>query len=257
MTGFRWRTLSTLSGLLAVSVLSAACTTSDSSGLVSGMTVGSVKKSGYAYGGKPARHTEKDRECLERAMFFEANRSSDEGLVAVGTVVMNRLESGQYADTICGVVGQKNQFAPGVLWRPMQSKALPDVQAAADKVLKGARHPALGDNAMFFHTAGLKFPYKNMHYVLVAGGNAFYEKRSRMRRKNGEPVVTQAQVASQADQQTQVAAIPQEKPQTLVAQEATVPAAQETPAMAFKASDAQVDAIGKILLTQGRPSGSQ
>ena len=30
---------------------------------------------------------------------------------------------------------------------------------------------------MFFHRAGLTFPYKNMHYVLVAGGNAFYEKR--------------------------------------------------------------------------------
>jgi len=31
-------------------------------------------------------------------------------------------------------------------------------------------------NAQFFHTAGLTFPYNNMHYVLVAGGNAFYEK---------------------------------------------------------------------------------
>ena len=34
---------------------------------------------------------------------------------------------------------------------------------------------------MFFHTAGLHFPYRNMHYILVAGGNAFYEKVSTRR----------------------------------------------------------------------------
>jgi len=65
----------------------------------------------------------------------------------------------------------------------MNSKALPDVMAAADAVLKGERAPKL-KNAMHFHTAGLKFPYRNMHYIEVAGGNAFYEKRGR----NWEPL---------------------------------------------------------------------
>jgi spore germination cell wall hydrolase CwlJ-like protein len=126
-------------------------------------------------------YSARDKECLARAMFFESNRSSREGLVAVGTVVMNRVESGEYPQTICGVVGQKNQFAPGVLTRKMDSKALPDVQAAAEAVLAGERHPAV-HTARFFHQAGLTFPYKNMHYVLEAGGNAFYEKRSRRKR---------------------------------------------------------------------------
>ena len=44
----------------------------------------------------------------------------------------------------------------------------------ADRVLSGARHPALAYTT-HFHTAGLTFPYHNMHYVLEAGGNAFYE----------------------------------------------------------------------------------
>jgi spore germination cell wall hydrolase CwlJ-like protein len=35
---------------------------------------------------------------------------------------------------------------------------------------------------MFFHVAGMKFPYKNMRYVHVAGGNTFYYKASRKRR---------------------------------------------------------------------------
>ena len=126
----------------------------------------------------PLTYSQKERACMERAMFFESNRSSRDGLVAVGTVVMNRVDSDAFPNTVCGVVGQKGQFAPGVMTRPMKSKALPDVQSAADAVLRGERHPGV-KKSKFFHTAGLKFPYKNMHYVLVAGGNAFYEKRNR------------------------------------------------------------------------------
>jgi spore germination cell wall hydrolase CwlJ-like protein len=152
-------------GALALACFVSACSQTDST------TTASIRP--HAYGGK-------ERECLARAMFFESHRSSREGLVAVGTVVMNRVKSDQYPDTICGVVGQRKQFAPGVLSRKMNSKALPDVMAAADAVLAGERHPAV-HTAKFFHTAGLKFPYNNMHYVLEAGGNAFYEKRSRKR----------------------------------------------------------------------------
>lgn len=123
-----------------------------------------------------ADYSAKERECLERAIFFEANRTSQEGLVAVGTVVMNRVDSDAFPDTICGVVGQKNQFAPGVLTRSLPSDAIPDVKSASGKVLAGERHPAL-DEAMFFHTAGLTFSYTNMDYQLEAGGNAFYVKR--------------------------------------------------------------------------------
>jgi spore germination cell wall hydrolase CwlJ-like protein len=99
-------------------------------------------------------------------------------MIAVGTVVMNRLRSGQHGSTVCAVVGERRQFAPGVMTRRMNSRAMPDVEAAAESVLRGERAPKL-KNAMHFHTAGLKFPYKNMHYVEVAGGNAFYEKRGR------------------------------------------------------------------------------
>ena len=68
-------------------------------------------------------------------------------------------------------MGAPGQFAPGVMTRKMNSKAMPDVEEAATAVLKGERSPKLR-NAMYFHTAGLKFPYKNMHYVLVAGGSS-------------------------------------------------------------------------------------
>ena len=123
----------------------------------------------------------RERNCLMRAMYFESNRSSREGMLAVGTVVMHRVASGKYARSVCGVVGQRGQFAPGVMSRRMQGDTT-DLAGLADSILRGKRHPRLAKNVMFFHQAGLRFPYRNMHYVLVAGGNTFYYKASRRRR---------------------------------------------------------------------------
>lgn len=120
------------------------------------------------------RHTPQD--CMERAMYFESNRSSRDGMIAVGTVVMNRVESGQYERDVCGVVGQRNQFAPGVMTRKMDKKTSPLLTEAARSVLRGERHPLVGD-AQFFHAASYRANYNNMHYVVTAGGNAFYDKR--------------------------------------------------------------------------------
>ncbi len=123
-----------------------------------------------AYSGGP-----RERDCLMRAMYFESNRSSQEGLLAVGTVVMNRVESHKFPNDVCSVVGQPRQFAPGVMSRELRGDTA-DLERMAGDILGGKRHPGVKE-AKFFHQAGLKFPYNNMHYVLVAGGNAFYEKR--------------------------------------------------------------------------------
>ena len=117
-----------------------------------------------------------EKECMMRAMYFESNRSSAEGMLAVGTVVMNRVNDPRYPKSVCGVVGQKNQFAQGVLTRKMTDSGAILASQVADQVLRGARHPGV-QNAQHFHTAGLRFPSNNMYYVLEAGGNEFYEKR--------------------------------------------------------------------------------
>jgi spore germination cell wall hydrolase CwlJ-like protein len=131
----------------------------------------------------PATVESDERQCMARVMFFESLRNSDEGMLAVGTVVMNRLESGRYPHTVCGVVGQTNQFAPGALTRSFQGEGRERALRMADAVLSGQRHPTLGKNVMFFHTQGYTFPYHNMHYVLNAGGNSFYFKDPAMARQ--------------------------------------------------------------------------
>ena len=162
--------------LVTAAVVLSACT---STSVLRSAKSGSSSAS-YA---APHRASLGARNCLMRAMYFESIRSSREGLLAVGTVVMNRVESTKFPSSVCGVVGQRKQFAPGVLTRKMRGNKK-DLARLADTILAGKRHSGL-KRAKFFHTAGLKFPYKNMHYVLVAGGNAFYEKRSRKRRRRG------------------------------------------------------------------------
>lgn len=115
-------------------------------------------------------------DCMARAMYFESIRSSRDGMVAVGSVVMNRVQSDDFPDTICGVVSQKNQFAPGVMTKEMDSRSAPLARAAAQSVYAGERHPNIGQ-ARFFHAAWYQASYNNMHYVLTTGGNAFYERR--------------------------------------------------------------------------------
>src|SRR5690606_13334803 len=70
---------------VALSLLLGACSQSlDAIDNIQTSSVGSSTR-GYSM---------KERECLARAMFFESRRSSRDGLVAVGTVVMNRVDSG-------------------------------------------------------------------------------------------------------------------------------------------------------------------
>lgn len=49
----------------------------------------------------------KDLECLARNIYYEAGGESEEGKVAVGLVTLNRVNSGRYPNSVCGVVHQK------------------------------------------------------------------------------------------------------------------------------------------------------
>lgn len=107
-----------------------------------------------------------ERTCLVRAMYFESNRSSQDGLMAVGTVVMNWVASPRFPNTICGVVSQHRQFAPGVMTRALDPRQLPPAQRAADAILAGERYAPVG-NAMHFHMASFR---KSLSGPICGGG---------------------------------------------------------------------------------------
>ena len=45
-------------------------------------------------------------ECLAEALYFEARGESVRGMFAVGEVILNRVDSGAYPDTLCDVINQ-------------------------------------------------------------------------------------------------------------------------------------------------------
>src|SRR3546814_13831984 len=49
--------------------------------------------------------------CLAGAIYFESKGEPLSGQLAVANVIMNRVESGRFPSTICGVVTQRDQFS--------------------------------------------------------------------------------------------------------------------------------------------------
>jgi spore germination cell wall hydrolase CwlJ-like protein len=54
--------------------------------------------------------SQREQHCLAQAIYFEARGESEKGQAAVAQVVLNRVSSGLYPSTICGVVFQNRQY---------------------------------------------------------------------------------------------------------------------------------------------------
>ena len=200
-----------------------------------------------------AKADPREKDCLVRAMYFESNRSSESGLLGVGTVVLNRVESPQYPSTICGVVGAPRQFASGVLTRKMAERDLPKVHAVAEAILDGKRSEAVA-NAKHFHMAGMRFSYPNMHYVTVAGGNAFYVKGERPERRRIEEPATQVAMASEPVATESVAAASTASVASTAFTGAPLAFAPSTPSpVAATLASAAPNLLGKAPLPPSRP----
>jgi spore germination cell wall hydrolase CwlJ-like protein len=117
-----------------------------------------------------------ERECIARAMMFEGRSHSYESMLAVGTIIANRANSGHWSPTWCGVTAQYKQFTSNPLDRaivtPFDLRAYQTAYAIAAEIEAGVRHPAL--NGVFhFRTDGAR-PEKNTIDVGSIGGNTFY-----------------------------------------------------------------------------------
>ncbi len=96
-----------------------------------------------------------EQELLAALIFCEAGNQPYDGQVAVGAVVMNRVRSGSFPDTITDVIYQSGQFTPAVtgwLDSVLASDGYTDsaMQAAAD-ALAGSN--PIGD-CLYFSTGG-------------------------------------------------------------------------------------------------------
>lgn len=130
----------------------------------------------------------KELECLTRNIYWEAANEPFEGKVGVAQVTLNRVESGKFADSVCGVVYQKNVFYEKVvcqfswycegnhkmkavhppLWRESE-------EVAKKVLLEGFRLPSLKD-AYYYH-ADYVSPGWKLPKIEKIGRHIFYGER--------------------------------------------------------------------------------
>ena len=109
--------------------------------------------------------------CLATAIYYEARSEPVEGQLAVAQVVRNRVRSGRFRPSLCGVVYQPSQFpfsrrAPSnrVQWER-------SVKVAIIAMADGWRD--IVPNALYFHAARIS-PRSNRQRVARIGNNIFY-----------------------------------------------------------------------------------
>ena len=112
---------------------------------------------------------EGDRYLLANLIYCEAGGEPYEGQIAVGAVVINRVLSSVYPDTVTGVIYQNKQFSPvgsGRLALALaENRATASCYKAADEAMAG--HTNVG-NCVYFRT-----PIPGLTGIRI-GGHIFY-----------------------------------------------------------------------------------
>lgn len=112
---------------------------------------------------------EDDRYLLANLIYCEAGGEPYDGKLAVGAVVINRVLSSVYPDTVVGVIYQRNQFSPvrsGRLELALTyNKATADCYRAAEEAMAGMSNVG---NCVYFRT-----PVDGLTGISI-GGHIFY-----------------------------------------------------------------------------------
>ena len=110
-----------------------------------------------------------DRYLLANLIYCEAGNQPYAGQLAVGAVVINRVLSSKFPDTVVGVIYQNKQFSPAGSGRLQlalaANKATSNCYKAADEAMAGVTNVG---NCLFFRT-----PIDGLTGIVI-GGHVFY-----------------------------------------------------------------------------------
>jgi N-acetylmuramoyl-L-alanine amidase len=107
---------------------------------------------------------------LARVIYTLAGADGYEAKLAIGTVVMNRVESPWFPATIEGVLEGQQQF-------PCGSRYDADSLRAAHEVLAGAR--TLGEDALYYQAKDASAKWGDAHKCAEVGNFDFYTEKGR------------------------------------------------------------------------------
>lgn len=114
---------------------------------------------------------DKDTILLARTIYALGKDENYQTKLALGTVVMNRVENAWFANTLDGVLEEQQQFPAG---RRYDSDSL----KAAHAVLSGAR--ALDASALYYQSLDAAESWGNQNLVDTVGGYGFYSGNGRI-----------------------------------------------------------------------------
>lgn len=125
------------------------------------------------------QHLQQELQCLTRNVYFESASEPYRGKIAVAQVTMNRMQSGDYPTTVCGVVNQRTNGVCQFSWvcepsQPIRSQELYDEsrRVAYRVLIDGLRIPEL-KNALFFHADYVKPNWRKKPKAKI-GRHIFY-----------------------------------------------------------------------------------
>ncbi|WP_424931814.1 cell wall hydrolase [Amaricoccus macauensis] len=126
---------------------------------------------------RAAADSETAESCLAEAIYFEARGESRTSREAVAHVIVNRAESEDFPDTICGVVNQGCQFSYNCDGLPETLTHRESREAAfelAENVLDGSTEDPTG-GALFYHGSHMT-PYWAAAFETtgIVGAHTFY-----------------------------------------------------------------------------------
>ncbi len=128
-------------------------------------------------------HTRVELECLAKTVYFEARGESVEGQRAVAAVVLNRVKSPDFPNSVCAVVQQGGtarrncQFSwwcDGLSDMPKDTDAWIRAATIAHEMIQGAPDPTNG--ALYFHSTGVSPSWRSqLHRVSTIGAHIYYQ----------------------------------------------------------------------------------
>ena len=127
----------------------------------------------------------REKKCLAEAVYFEARSEPEEGQAAVAQVVLNRVSSGLYPSSVCGVVYQNRQrykacqfsFAcEGKSLRINDSESWRTAVEIANEVMDGRKYSADVGFSTHYHANYVKPRWaKRLRKMDVIGRHIFYQ----------------------------------------------------------------------------------
>lgn len=122
-------------------------------------------------------------ECLKTALYFEARGESLKGQFAVAEVILNRVDSASYPNTVCGVVNQGGggscQFSYNCDGQRdvMHERGAADLSGRIARVMLDGAPRGLTAGATYFHSRAVRPSWANKFPQTAAiGAHLFYRQ---------------------------------------------------------------------------------